>query len=120
MAYHHFRAEEREVISQMLSAGKSHPEIARFLHRHPTSIGREVRRNGLKGLYCAVDSQRCAERRRTAARAKSRKLDCPENRAYVQRRLRKCWSPDQIAGRSRREFPENSRQRLSHQTIYNW
>jgi transposase, IS30 family len=120
MAYHHFRPEERELISQLLAAGKSRPEIAKCLHRHPSSIGREVRRNGLKGLYCAVDAQRCAERRRTAARAKSRKLNRPENRAYVERRLRKCWSPDQIAGRSRREFPKNQRLRLSHQTIYNW
>jgi IS30 family transposase len=120
MAYHHFRAEEREVISQMLAAGKSRPEIAKFLNRDPSSIGREVRRNGFKGMYCAVDAQRCAERRRTAARAKSRKLNRPENRAYVERSLRKCWSPDQIAGRSRREFPKNPRQTLSHQTIYNW
>lgn len=120
MAYCHFRAEEREVISQLLAAGQSIPRIAKFLHRHPTSIHRELGRNGPQAQYCAVHAQQRAERRRTAARVKSRKLNRPEHRRYVEQRLRKCWSPDQIAGRSRREFPENPRLMLSHQTIYAW
>ena len=120
MAYHHFRAEEREVISQMLAAGKSPPAIAEALHRDPTSIRRELRRNGFKGLYCAVHAQQLAERRRVEARAKSCKLARSENREYVQQRLRKCWSPEQIAGRSKRDFPTDSRRRLSRQTIYTW
>ena len=49
MAYHQFRAEEREVISQMAAAGKSPPAIAEFLDRDPTSIRRELHRNGFKG-----------------------------------------------------------------------
>jgi IS30 family transposase len=120
MAYHHFRAEEREVISQMLAAGKSPAAIAKFLHRDPTSVRRELRRNGFKGLYCAVHAQQLAERRRVEARAKSRKLARPENREYVQQRLRKCWSPEQIAGRSQRDFPTEPRRKLSRQTIYTW
>jgi transposase, IS30 family len=120
MAYHHFRAEEREVISQMLAAGQSPPVIAKCLHRDPTSIRRELRRNGFRGLYCAVHAQQLAERRRIAARARSRKLARPENREYVEQRLRKCWSPEQIAGRSQREFAADPRRKLSRQTIYTW
>lgn len=120
MVYRHFRAEEREVISQMLAAGRSAPEIAKHLNRHPVSVRREIRRNGLKGLYCAVHAQQRAERRRTAARAQSRKLNRPEVREYVVQRLRECWSPEQIAGRSQREFPAQPRRKLSRQTIYTW
>jgi IS30 family transposase len=120
MAYHHLRAEEREVISQMFAAGHSPPVIAKFLNRHPTSIRRELRRNGLRALYCAVHAQQLAERRRVAARAKSCKLTRPENRAYVEQRLRMCWSPEQIAGRSRLDFPDDPRRMLSRQTIYTW
>jgi transposase, IS30 family len=120
MAYHQLRAEEREVISQMAAAGKSPPTIAEFLDRDPTSIRRELRRNGFKGLYCAVHAQQLAERRRREGRAKCRKLAQPENREYVEQRLRKCWSPEQIAGRSKRDFPADPRRKLSRQTIYTW
>lgn len=120
MAYEHLKPEEREVISQMFEAGASKPAIAKRLGRHRTTISRELRRNGACGIYFAVDAQQLAERRRCEARAKSRKLNRPENLAYVQERLRQCWSPDQIAGRSRREFPENPERTFSHQTIYNW
>jgi IS30 family transposase len=120
MAYYHFRPEEREVISQMVAAGKSAAAIAKFLHRDPTSVRRELRRNGFKGLYCAMHAQQLAGRRRREGRAQCRKLSRPENREYVQQRLRKCWSPEQIAGRSKRDFPTDPRRKLSRQTIYTW
>lgn len=120
MAYGHLKPEEREVISQMYAAGTSNKAIGAELGRDPSTISRELRRNGVGEFYFAVDAQKLAEQRRRGARAKSRKLNRPENLAYVQERLRQCWSPDQIAGRSRREFPENPERTFSHQTIYNW
>lgn len=120
MAYKHLRPEEREVLSQMLAAGAARKLIAEKLGRDPSTISRELRRNGVRGMYLAVDAQQVAERRRSAARAKSRKLNRPENLAYIQERLRQCWSPDQIAGRSRREFPDNPERTCSPQTIYAW
>ena len=116
----HLKPEEREVISQMLAAGATRKSIAERLGRDRSTLYRELRRNGLRGLYCAVHAQTCAARRRRAARAKSRKLFRPENLAYVQERLRDCWSPDEIAGRSQAEFPADSRRQLSRQTIYSW
>lgn len=120
MAYGHLRPEEREVISQMHATGASSKAIGAALGRDPSTISRELRRNGVGEFYFAVDAEKLAEQRRCAARAKSRKLNRPENLAYVQERLRQCWSPDQIAGRSRRDFPENPERTFSHQTIYNW
>jgi IS30 family transposase len=104
----------------MIEAGASKAAIASQLGRDPSTIYRERRRNGWRGLYVAVDAQKVSERRRREARAKSRKLSRPENLAYVQERLRQCWSPDQIAGRSRVDFPENPGRTFSHQTIYTW
>jgi IS30 family transposase len=120
MAYGHLKPEEREIISQMYVAGRSNKAIGAALGRDPSTIYRELRRNGGGEFYFAVDAQKLAEQRRRGARAKSRKLNRPENLAYVQERLRQYWSPDQIAGRSRREFPENPERTFSHQTIYNW
>lgn len=120
MAYCHLRPEEREVISQMFAAGASSKAIADQLGRHRTTISRELRRNGMCGVYMAADAEQLTEQRRRKGRAKCRKLNRPENLAYVQQRLRQCWSPDQIAGRSRLEFPENPERTFSHQTIYTW
>jgi IS30 family transposase len=61
-----------------------------------------------------------AVKRRAQSRAACRKMHRPENREYVIAGLRKCWSPDQIAGRSQREFPSDPRRKLSHTTIYTW
>ena len=118
MAYHHLRPEDREVISQMLAVGASKKAIAQAVGCHRTTISRELRRNGYRDFYVAVDAQQIAVRRRQQARAKNRKLSRPENREYVLNRLRLCWSPDQIAGRSRLDFPQNPERTMSRQAIY--
>ena len=84
--------------------------------RFPASYGATV----YAGMYQAVDAQRCAEQRRRKAKTGTCKVNRPEILAYVQERLRKCWSPDQIAGRSRVDFPGNPGRTVSHQTIYHW
>jgi IS30 family transposase len=104
----------------MKAAGTSNEAIGARLGRAASTISRELRRNGWREMYLAVDAQRCAEQRRRQSRAGCRKLSRPENLAYVQERLRRCWSPDQIAGRSRLEFPHNPERTFSRQTIYTW
>lgn len=116
----HLTPEEREVLSQMLAQGLTRRAIAKALGRNASTIYRELRRNGHRGLYCAVHAQACAERRRREARRQSCKMQRPELRDYVQSHLRKCWSPEQIAGRLPWDYPENPALRISHQTIYAW
>jgi len=111
--------EERAVISPMWFAGHSRRAIARRLGRHPTTVGRELRRNGDGDRYLAMAAQAQAEQRRRQ-RPLVRKLDQPEVNALVRRGLARYWSPDQIAGRSHLEFPQEPRRRVSHQTIYTW
>ena len=114
------KAEDREVIAQRLATQVSQEAIAAELHRHPRTISREILRNSVGGIYCAVQAQKLCERRRLAGRAKCRKMTRAENVEYVTKRLLQYWSPDQIAGRSRRDFPEDSQRQLSRQVIYNW
>ena len=49
-----------------------------------------------------------------------RKMRDSQVRQYVCQRLERYWSPDQIAGRSRREFRRQPQRQISRQTIYNW
>jgi len=113
-------AEERGVIAQRLAAGFSKEAIAAELHRHPRTISREIKRNSIADIYCPVQAQKLTEKRRRDGRQRCRKMANPENVKYVKEWLEERWSPEQIAGRSRREFPQDRRRQLSRQLIYNW
>jgi len=108
---------EREQIAHFRSQGLSRAQIAERLGRHPTTIGRELTRNSESGTYGASSAQQKARARR---QRRPRKLDDPRLNEYVRAGLARCWSPEQIAGRSPRVFRRQRRRRLSHTTIYRW
>lgn len=114
----HLTASEREVLSKRLYAGHSKAEIARSLRRDVGTIYRELNRNSLHGEYSAVRAQEFAEQRHRAARSRSRKMNRPEIRNYVFSHLKQYWSPDQIAGRLKREFPNEPARWISAPTVY--
>jgi IS30 family transposase len=111
---------EREEIALGLAAGKSLRQVARELGRDPATVSREVRRNrsARPGQgYRARLAQHLAEQR--ARRPKPTRLaGCPPLRERVQAMLEARLSPEQIAGRLRREFPDDPATRVSHETIY--
>ncbi len=111
--------EERERISQMHFAHFSNAEIAGELGRHRSTIGRELIRNSAAGEYRAVAAHEQSRRRRLC-RPWTRKMDRPQVAEFVLSHLVRCWSPDQIAGRSKRDFPKERCRQVSHQTIYAW
>ena len=119
----HLTAAERGVLYRLHEAGKSDAEIGRLMGRHRSTIGRELSRNGGRGGrnngYHPAQAQRLAEARRRACRRRAR-LDEPELRRYVHRKLRLRWSPEQVAGRLPRDFPRRGRMRVSAQAIYDW
>ena len=108
---------EREEISRGLRAQMSFRSIARQLRRAPSTISREVRRNGGCIGYRATRSDQAAWDR--ALRPKPCKLAC--RRALcrtVSARLERKWSPQQIAGWLKRAYPDDEDRRVSHETIY--
>jgi IS30 family transposase len=108
---------EREEISRGLVAQLSVRRIAARLGRAPSTISREVQRNGDRQRYRAYQAERRAERR--ARRPKVAKLRrCPELRRRVAADLAARWSPQQIAQRLRKDYPERPEMQVSHETIY--
>ncbi len=108
---------EREEISRGLKARHSLRVIARQLHRSPSTISREVRRNGGRLAYRATVSDAAAWDR--ALRPKHCKLTCqPALCRTVSGKLQRKWSPQQIAGWLKREHPDDEQKRVSHETIY--
>jgi IS30 family transposase len=103
----------------MVHAHRSQAVIARRLGRHPSTIFRELRRNHSRNGYWASAAQAKADARRSA-RPFTCKMERSEVVSYVRQRLRQRWSPDEIAGRSRDDFPHDPLRRISRQTIYTW
>lgn len=115
----HLTFPEREVLQRLLAAKTPKAEIARLMKRDPSTIYGEISRNSGSGGYRPEQAQRRAEARRKKCRRPCKLAD-PDVHCYVEQRLRNAWSPDQIAGRSRRDFPRQPRRIVSRQTIYNW
>ena len=111
------RLEEREEISRGLAAGLSLRAIAVGLHRAPSSISREVRRNGGRRRYRAASADVNAWRRGRRPK-RCRLASRPKLRRVVARRLQEQWSPQQISGWLNTAYPDNLAMQVSHETIY--
>jgi IS30 family transposase len=108
---------EREEISRGLAAEQSARSLARLLGRAPSTVSREIRRNGGYDRYRAALSDEAAFIR--ARRPKRCKLArSPWLRQAVARKLKRRWSPQQIAGWLKQMHPEDESKRVSHETIY--
>ncbi len=108
---------ERETISRGIAAHQSTRSMARLLGRSPSTVSREVRRNGGYDRYRAALADEQAWVR--ARRPKHCKLaNNPRLRQAVARKLRLNWSPEQIAGWLKRAHPEEEYCHVSHETIY--
>src|SRR5678815_751669 len=108
---------EREEISRGLVHGHSLRQIACSLGRAPSTVTREIVRNGGSSPYRATASDRRAWDR--ARRPKACKLTRhPELRRVVARLLSRNWSPQQIAGWLKSNHPGDEALRVSHETIY--
>ena len=109
--------DEREEISRGLVAGLSIRSIAAQLRRAPSTVSREIDRNGGRGNYRASQADQAAWDR--ARRPKVCRLS--ENRALAQLvtgKLQLQWSPEQIAGWLKRTYPDDGDYQVSHETIY--
>lgn len=121
MFYTHLTEQERYVISHLRSTF-SIREIARRLNRHHSTISRELKRAKSRHPYTvywydwaqplAVEKSR--KPRHFCKKCNSRLVK------YVETRLRKQWSPEEISNRLIVDYPNNQTMRVSHETIYRW
>ena len=108
---------ERENISRGMASGSSMREIARHLHRATSTVSREVARHGGRPAYRAYDADQQAWN--AALRPKRCLLAVnSELRDAVASKLTLDWSPEQIAGWLKAQYPHNESMRVSHETIY--
>lgn len=109
--------EEREEISRGLVTNLSIRKIASQLGRSPSTVSREISRNGGHDKYRAAQADQRAWN--NARRPKHCKLVSNHSLArIVENKLRNKWSPEQIAGWLKRAFPADEYNQVSHETIY--
>jgi len=108
---------EREEISRGVALGQSVRLLATHIGRSPSTISREINRNGGYDGYRATKADQAAWDR--AHRPKQCKL--AGNRQLsrtVAEKLRLFWSPEQIAGWLKTQYPGEEHNHVSHETIY--
>lgn len=108
---------EREEISRAVALGHSIRSIASGLGRAPSTVSRELHRNGGQGSYRASQADQAAWDR--AHRPKICKLAGNRNLArLVADKLQQQWSPEQVAGWLKQTYPDDEDSQVSHETIY--
>jgi len=98
MPYNHLSTPERYQIFALHGTGKKPSEIARFMRRSRSTIGRELRRNTVDaGTYTADTAVLCAATRRKISAKNARQVD-DTAWDFAKSKVLEQWSPEQIAG----------------------
>lgn len=110
---------DREQIRDLRRSGLSIRRIATEMGRSPSTISRELHRNTVSARrgYMPHTAHRLSVERRRRPRC-PKLLSNDELFAYVQEKLKKRWSPEQISHRLRKDFPDSTEMRVSTETIY--
>jgi transposase, IS30 family len=107
---------DRTILAELLRLNVPKHQVARRLGKHPSTIYRELARNSGPLGYLPEEAQgRTDIRRWVNHRTPKMSNSCVQQ--FVCQRLRRYWSPDQIAGRARREFRRQPERQISRQTI---
>lgn len=113
MRYHRLTQTERYQIEGYLKSGLGSTEIATLMQRDRTTIWRELQK--CKGQYTGAEAQKMTIKRREGRYRTRKRMQGPVKN-YVLSKLNEQWSPEQIAGRMRRD----KYGKISHQTIYSY
>jgi transposase, IS30 family len=117
--YKHLSAEERATIMLMQREGSGMREVGRYLNRSASTISRELARDlGAESAYTATLAGEQASRWRLKCRKDCKLVVGGVLFGIVVGHLKKKWSPEQVAGILKRMHPDQSEQRVSHETIY--
>ena len=117
MPHTQFNRDSRVELAILLNAKKNQTECAKILGMHRINVCLEINRNkDPDGVYRGVHAHKRYLKRRLEAKYEFRKIENDEKlRKYIVRKLKKFWSPEQIAGRLKKSKGETV---ICHETIY--
>jgi IS30 family transposase len=122
MSYTHIKPSQQNELAVLLRAGTKKKEIAQLLTKDRTTIWRERKRNSEKnGTYHARKAKDKTKQRQEDGHKKQRKMENdPWKRNHVEKRIKKRWSPEQIAGRLKTKFPLDKKRWIGKDSIYKY
>lgn len=122
MSYKHITPDQRNELSALKRTKIKQEEIAQLLGKNRTTIYREIKRNKNKnGKYDARFAKQKTREKRIKANQRFRKI---ENnrwlRAYIIKKIKKYWSPEQIGGRIKKKWPKNKSRHIGKDSVYSF
>ena len=123
MSYQHFTPEQRNELSALLMAKIKKKDIAKQLNKDRTTIWRELKRNGIgnqRGYDARIAKEKTKERRIKANQRFKKLKNNSWLRNYVIKRLKQKWSPEQISGRLKIDYPHDKSKRIGKDSIYEY
>lgn len=115
--YRHFSSDERLELAILLKKGYSLRDIADALGRSPSSVSRELQKNGVNGVYDPQKAKQKARTRRLYSKYQGMKIrENPVIERYIHEKMKRYWSPERIAGRLQRDYGIS----ITHKTIYKY
>jgi IS30 family transposase len=114
--YKQLTAADRKAIEVLLNHNHTRKEISKELGVHHSTISREISKRGTPNGYFAKIAQIDYESRRSRT-GRKKKISHSETKGYIESKLRRGWSPEQISGRMKYEGRGD---RVCHETIYQW
>lgn len=120
MSHKHITPEQRNELAVLKRVGVLQKDIAKLLNKTPSAISQEIAKNkGGDGKYRARSAKQKTIKRRLLANARFKKLENnPWLVNYIIRKLKLYWSPEQIAGRLKLDYPEDKKRQIRKDTIY--
>lgn len=120
MSYSQFTKEDRICLETLLQEEYEQKKIAEKLGKSPSSISREIGRNlDDDGVYRAACAHKRALKKQALRNEKRNKIKNNRELAeYIEAKLKRYWSPEQISGRLKRE--KSVIGTIHHETIYQW
>lgn len=123
MPYTHFKPDQRNELSALLRAGLKQNQIAEMLGKTPSAVCQELQRNPADTTtgYDAGSAKIHTKRRRIAANQRFRKIENNQwLRNYIVKKIKKYWSPEQISGRLKRNWPNERNRQIGKDSIYKY
>jgi len=120
MSHKHITPEQRNEIAVLKRIGILQKDIARMIGKTPSAISQELARNKNRdGKYNIRHAKIKTRERRIIANQRFRKIDRDKwLRDYVIKKLRLYWSPEQISGRLKKDYPNDKDRWISKDSIY--
>jgi IS30 family transposase len=121
--YYHFKPEQRNELAALLRAGLKQKDIAKLLGKTASAVCQELKRNGTdnKSGYDVGLAKKMTKERRIIANQRFKKI---ENnlwlRNYIEKKIKKYWSPEQISGRLKHLYPDDKARYISKDSIYKY